>query len=101
MLVGTNVCVYMVFVWEETGVPRGKPPVWLGDHMTISHADTVYWTRVRAVRDECVNTGLHNTWSYYKKFIYRYDTGKMGLLRIGLYRQVKYTDRFELEAKIT
>ena len=37
MLVGTDVCVRMVFVWEETGVPGGKPPVWLGDHMTISH----------------------------------------------------------------
>ena len=34
-------------VWEETGVPGGNPPVWLGDHMTISHA---------AVRGECVNT---------------------------------------------
>ena len=40
MLVGTNVCVQMVFVWEETGVPGGNPPVWLGDHMTISHADS-------------------------------------------------------------
>ena len=39
MLVGTDVCVRMVFVWEETGVPGGNPPVWLGDHMTISHAD--------------------------------------------------------------
>ena len=47
MLVGTDVCVRMVFVWEETGVPGGNPPVWLGDHMTISHA---------AVRGECVNT---------------------------------------------
>jgi len=27
MLVGTDVCVRMVFVWEETGVPRGNPPV--------------------------------------------------------------------------
>jgi len=25
MLVGTDVCVRMVFVWEETGVPGGKP----------------------------------------------------------------------------
>ena len=37
MLVGTDVCVRMVFVWEETRVPRGNPPVWLGAHMTISH----------------------------------------------------------------
>ena len=44
MLVGTDVCVRMVFVWEETGVPGGKPPVWLGDHMTISHADAGYRT---------------------------------------------------------
>ena len=27
MLVGTDVCVRAVFVWEETGVPRGNPPV--------------------------------------------------------------------------
>ena len=39
MLVGTDVCVRMVFVWAETGVPGGNPLVWLGDHMTISHAD--------------------------------------------------------------
>ena len=37
MLVGTDVWVPVVFVWEETGVPGGNPPVWLGDHMTISH----------------------------------------------------------------
>ena len=56
MLVGTDVCVRMVFVWEETGVPGGNPPVWLGDDMTISHADAGYQTRVAAVRGECVNT---------------------------------------------
>ena len=39
MLVGTDVCVRMVFVWEETGVLGGNPPVWLGDHMTISHVE--------------------------------------------------------------
>ena len=33
MFVGTDVYVRMVFVWEETGVPGGNPPVWLGDHM--------------------------------------------------------------------
>jgi len=27
MLVGTDVCVPVVFVWEETGVPGGNPPV--------------------------------------------------------------------------
>ena len=56
MLVGTDVCVRMVFVWEETGVTGGNPPVWLGDHMTISHADAGYLTRVAAVRGECVKT---------------------------------------------
>ena len=39
MLVGTDVCIPVVFVWEETGVPGRNPPAWLGDHMTISHAD--------------------------------------------------------------
>ena len=56
MLVGTDVCIPVVFVWEETGVPGGNPPVWVGDHMTISHADAGYRTRVVAVRGECVNT---------------------------------------------
>ena len=56
MLVGTDVCVRMVFVGEETGVPGGNPPAWLGDHMTLSQADAGYRTRVTAVRGECVNT---------------------------------------------
>ena len=34
MLVGTDVCVRLVFVWEETRVPRGNPLARLGDHMT-------------------------------------------------------------------
>ena len=42
MLVGTDVCVQMVFMWEETGVPGRNPLVRLGDHMTISHADAGY-----------------------------------------------------------
>ena len=48
MLVGTDVCFPVVFVWEETGVPGGKPHVWLGDHMSI-------W-RVAAVWGEYVTT---------------------------------------------
>ena len=56
MFVGTDICVPVVFVWEETGVPGGNPPVWLGDHMTISHADAGYWTRVAAMRGELVTT---------------------------------------------
>ena len=55
MLAGTDVCVRMVFVWDETEVPGGNPPVWLGDHMTISHAAAGYWTRVAAVRGDCIN----------------------------------------------
>jgi len=27
MLFGTDVCVWMVFVWEETGMSGGNPPV--------------------------------------------------------------------------
>ena len=56
MLVGTDVCVRMVFVWEKTGVPRGNSPVWLGDQTTISHDDVGYRSWVAAVRGECVNT---------------------------------------------
>ena len=54
MLVGSDVCVPVVFVWEETGVPGGDPPVWLGDYMTIPHADAGYWTRVAPVKGERV-----------------------------------------------
>ena len=56
MLVGTDDCVRMVIVREETGVPVGNLPVLLGDHMTISHADVGYRTRVASVRGECINT---------------------------------------------
>ena len=34
MLVGTNVCVCVVFMWEETGESGGNPPARLDDHMT-------------------------------------------------------------------
>ena len=61
MLVGTDDWVRMVFMWEETGVPGENPPVWLGDHLTISHADVGYRTRVAAVRGVCVNTMPTNT----------------------------------------
>ena len=53
MLVGTDICVYVVFVWKETG---GNPLVLLGDQITISHANIGYRTWVAAVRGECVNT---------------------------------------------
>ena len=33
MLVGIDVCIRVVLVWEETGVPGENPPVWLGDQM--------------------------------------------------------------------
>ena len=50
-----DICFRVVFVWEETGVPGGNPPVWLGDHMTISRTDAGYRTWVAAVRGECIN----------------------------------------------
>ena len=40
MLIGTDGCVRLVFVWEVTGVPGGNPPVGLDDRMTISHANS-------------------------------------------------------------
>jgi len=52
MLVGTYVCVRMVFVWEETGAIWGNPTVWQCDQMIISHAEARYWTRVAAVRGQ-------------------------------------------------
>ena len=37
MFVGTNVFVCVVFLWEETRLPKGIPPSPLGDHMSISN----------------------------------------------------------------
>ena len=45
MLVGTDVCVTMVFVWEETGVPGGNPPVLHDDqhgHLTCQRRVSKY-----------------------------------------------------------
>ena len=63
MLVGIDVCVRMVFMWKETGVPGGNPPVLLGDHMTISHADAEYRTRVAEVTGECDSNATLISWS--------------------------------------
>ena len=35
MLVGIDVCIRVVLVWEKTGVPGENPPVWLGDQMNL------------------------------------------------------------------
>ena len=56
MLVSTNVSVYVVCMWEETRVLGWNPSFLLRDHMTISHADTVYQTLVAAVRGKCFTT---------------------------------------------
>ena len=56
MLVCTDVCVPVVSVWEETGVPGWNPRVWLDNQMTISYADVGYRTQVLAVRGERVIT---------------------------------------------
>jgi len=42
MLVGTDVCVPVVFVLEETGVPGGNQPVWLGS--PVSYQGFHCWT---------------------------------------------------------
>ena len=52
MLVGTNLCVQVVFLWEETGVLGENPPAWPGDNLTFSHDDAEYKTQVAAVWDE-------------------------------------------------
>ena len=56
MLVGTDGCVRVVFLWEETEVPGGNPQARLGDHMTNSHVPNMYQTRVAAVRSERFTT---------------------------------------------
>ena len=46
MLVDTDVCFCVVFVWEATGVPRGNPPAQPGDHMiglsSIAHSVSIH-----------------------------------------------------------
>ena len=39
----------VVFVWEETRVPRGKQPVSPGDQMAISHGTAMYRTQLITV----------------------------------------------------
>ena len=41
MLVDTDVCVRVVFVWEKTGVPGGNSLAQFGDHMASSHATDI------------------------------------------------------------
>ena len=43
----------VLFVWKETGVPRGNLPARLGNGMTISQADIRYRARVAPMRGEC------------------------------------------------
>ena len=47
------VYVCVVFMWEETGV---NPPVWVGNHMTMSDADARYRSWVAAVRDKSITS---------------------------------------------
>ena len=52
MLVGTDVCVRMVFVWEETGVPGGNPLdlTWLlGLRWNLSRMFTHNWLTLRTL----------------------------------------------------
>ena len=43
----------VLFVWKETGVPRGNAPARLGNGMTISQADIRYRARVAPMRGKC------------------------------------------------
>ena len=49
MLVGTDVCVRVVFLFEETEVPGGNPPVRLGDHMIYLTCDAGYQTLLNII----------------------------------------------------
>ena len=83
MLAGTDVCIAVFFVWKETKVPRGNPHVWLGDHMTISHANTGYRTWVAVVRGNHVTTVLarqHNPTHYFNRCTYKELTANKGTL---------------------
>ena len=46
MLVGTDTCLCVVFVWKETGVRGGNPPVRLGDHTSIRRCLSNPWVAV-------------------------------------------------------
>ena len=43
MLVGTDVCVRVIFVWDETGEPKGNSPFWIRDcdKLIASNANNV------------------------------------------------------------
>jgi len=59
LVVGTDVCVPVVFVWEKTRVPGRNPPARLGDHMTISNAHTcVFLCKDPNTTVQTVNTFL-------------------------------------------
>ena len=60
--------VGMVFVWEETGVPGWNPPVWLGGHMTISHADAWPLTLNSLLLDVCQLWPLTHLYLTYVSF---------------------------------
>jgi len=56
MLVGTDICVYVVFVWKETG---GNPLVLLGDQITISCNSSL-----------STSNGFKNVVSYYPSLLF-------------------------------
>ena len=69
MLVGTDVCVPVVFVWEKTRVPGGNPPARLSDHMTISNAHTcVFLCKDQNTTVQTVNTFLLDGLGNYNHF---------------------------------
>ena len=63
MLDGTNVCVRVVSVWEETGLPEGNPAARLGHHMAILHAEKG-WTLMLAKNKMCVRDSLIVSYDY-------------------------------------
>ena len=63
MLVGTNVCVRVVSVWEETGIPEWNPAARLGHHMAILHAEEG-WTLMLAKNKICVRDSLILSYYY-------------------------------------
>ena len=53
MLIGTDGCVCVVFMWEETRVTQRKPTWCPHDHLTC---DAGYQTNVAAARGESFTT---------------------------------------------
>ena len=84
------------FVWEETWVPGGNSPIWLGDHMTIPHANAGYRARFAAVSASVLTLrqpDSHNSNEFTSvQSMFSYNKYLQGLLYILFQGRVLYSN---------